>query len=368
MKVFYCVRNLEAIPSCMYNIQMLCDYGYDVIPVMGRTTEHLNKYFEKRGLQTFAADNMVKKNKILNYLSLNKNYKKCFNNAMKSYNSDDLIVFGTSDSVITVRRLIKNRNFVICLKELHESPPSTVRKLMKLSDKTKGIICCEKNRAKIIKFRWNLKELPYTLSNKPYGYSTTPFMQPTSSITSSVIKSIKDKTVIVYQARHIHFADELISLSRALKMIGKDIVLVFIGTVDNKDDVQKIESIYSNVIWAGHIPAPLHLEITSYAKIGVAVYAENSLNNLFCAPNKIYEYAGFGIPSLCNDVPGLVETVGMSRAGVCVPWQADEIAKAILDILDNYEEYSKNSKRFFDEEDNVKKLGNIVDEISQRMC
>ena len=368
MKIFYCVRNLEAIPSCMYNIQMLCDCGYEVIPVIGKTTQHLNDYFEKRKLFKFTSMRTYSKNRILDYLSLNKDYITNFLKAMKYYDKAALIIFGTFDSVITVSRWLKNKNYVMCLKELHETPISTMKKLRCLSKKAQGIICCEKNRAKIIKFRWGLERCPYTISNKPYGYSTEPNMVPKNHNNRFIIEKIKDRPVIVYQARHIHFADELINLSKALKMLDKDIVLVLIGTVDRKEDAERIESIYPHIIWTGHIPAPLHLEVTSYAKIGVAVYAENSLNNLFCAPNKIYEYAGFGIPSLCNDVPGLVETIGLNRAGLCVAWKAEKIAKAITEILDNYEMYSQNAKRFFNEEDNIKQIGNIIEDIRKRMC
>ena len=45
----------------------------------------------------------------------------------------------------------------------------------------------------------------------------------------------------------------------------------------------------------------------------------NSLNRAFCAPNKIYEYSGLRIPAIGNEVPGLVNTIGAAKAGVCVP-------------------------------------------------
>ena len=60
------------------------------------------------------------------------------------------------------------------------------------------------------------------------------------------------------------------------------------------------------------------MEITSYARIGINFYRPNCLNKAFCAPNKIYEFSGFGIPIIGNDIPGLKNTIGLNNAGKCV--------------------------------------------------
>ena len=134
---------------------------------------------------------------------------------------------------------------------------------------------------------------------------------------------------------------------------------------DNPDDKERISSIYPNIVWTGHISAPMHLEVTSYAMVGVAVYAENSLNNLFCAPNKTFEYASFGIPTICNDVPGLVETIGIKRAGVCVDWNdVGSIKCGIENLFASYDFYSKNAKEFYCSEDNKAILNKIILDIS----
>ncbi|MEE0944421.1 MAG: glycosyltransferase [Clostridia bacterium] len=368
MKIFYCVRSLEAIPSCMYNIQMLCDGDFEVVPVIGRSTQSLDKIFASRGLKYISTVNKGSKNKYINHFQLTSQYRKNIKTALKEYTDEDLIIFGTADSAIRVMQLLKNKNYVLCLKELHENPWYFPILLKKLSKRAKGIICCEKNRSRIIQFRWGLKKRPYTITNKPYGYQTERYLEPTTDQTKELVEKIKDKKVIVYQARHIHFAEELINLAKALKKLNSDITLVLIGTVDHPEDREKIDGIYGNTVWTGHISAPMHLEITSYAKIGVAVYAENSLNNMFCAPNKTFEYAGFGIPSLCNDVPGLVESIGMSGAGKCVDWSnVDEIKMAIDDILSDYDEYSERAKSFYESEDNATAIKEIVNEILREM-
>lgn len=85
-----------------------------------------------------------------------------------------------------------------------------------------------------------------------------------------------------------------------------------------------MSEIYDKVIHIDSIPAPLHLEITSHATIGVVFYSDETLNKAFCAPNKIYEYSGFGIPAIANCIPGLINTIGKSGAAVCTDFKAEK--------------------------------------------
>ena len=53
---------------------------------------------------------------------------------------------------------------------------------------------------------------------------------------------------------------------------------------------EKIIDIYDNCVFYPYVPAPLHLEVTSYARFGILFYRPTILNKAFCAPNKIFEY------------------------------------------------------------------------------
>jgi glycosyltransferase involved in cell wall biosynthesis len=53
------------------------------------------------------------------------------------------------------------------------------------------------------------------------------------------------------------------------------------------------------------IPPPSHLRVTCGCAVGLLLYAPSNINNVYCAPNKIFEYADFGIPMVLPDYPGL---------------------------------------------------------------
>ena len=123
---------------------------------------------------------------------------------------------------------------------------------------------------------------------------------------------------------------------------------------------EELKKIYDKVIELSSLPAPLHLEVTSHAKIGLVFYDDFSLNQAFCAPNKIYEYSGFGIPMLANKIPGLENTVGKFNAGKCIDFESEQLMEAIKEIDGNYERYSVNALALYDAVDNEGKIRQII--------
>ena len=102
------------------------------------------------------------------------------------------------------------------------------------------------------------------------------------------------------------------------------------------------------------------MEITSYARIGINFYRPNCLNKAFCAPNKIYEFSGFGIPIIGNDIPGLKNTIGLNNAGKCIDLTEENIIKAINEIDEKYEYYSKNAYNFFSKTNNLNTMKKLL--------
>ncbi len=59
-------------------------------------------------------------------------------------------------------------------------------------------------------------------------------------------------------------------------------------------------------------------EYTCSADIGVLFYKGDCRNNLFCAPNKLYEYMQAGLAVLGSNVPGLSSVIETGRVGLIV--------------------------------------------------
>ena len=249
-----------------------------------------------------------------------------------------------------MKGLISKRKYIVSLLELLDN--SLIKRILlhKILKKSYKITCCEETRAYLVK-RWHkLNSLPTVFPNKSFNQLTTRHVKPTINITKNIIEQIKDKNIIIYQG-YIQNSEELLELAKALIITKKKYTLVLLG-IDKYNSYDKIKKIYKNCMMFSYIPAPFHLEITSYARIGVVYYRPTTLNNVFCAPNKIFEYSGFGIPMIGNTIPGLKNTIGNAGAGKCIEFTCGNIVEALNEIEKNYEHYSKNAINYYNSVDN----------------
>ena len=229
---------------------------------------------------------------------------------------------------------------------------------------TATLIECEYNRAHILKAEKGIDKLPFVLPNKPYAHPKKRCLKISDAKVASVVESWKGKRVFLYQGGIQKDRGQLLRLIESLCESQPDAIVAIMGKYSPL--VDELMRKYSNVSHVPFVSPPHHLEVTSYADVGIAyyqggaIYGLSPLNPVYCAPNKIYEYSGFGIPLICNDMPGLKYTIEQYHAGVCL----DDITKksvslAVQSIWSRYQEYSDNAQAFFDSIDiafEVKKI------------
>jgi len=88
------------------------------------------------------------------------------------------------------------------------------------------------------------------------------------------------------------------------------------------------------VVFLPRRPFPLHLQVTAGCHAGVLLYAPDSLNNVYCAPNKLYEYAAMELGLVLPDFPGVAainQEYGLGR--LCDPLNVPAITSAMTDVL-----------------------------------
>ncbi|NQT17523.1 MAG: hypothetical protein HQ582_32510 [Planctomycetes bacterium] len=130
---------------------------------------------------------------------------------------------------------------------------------------------------------------------------------------------------------------------------------------DRDGQMDRLFKLCSRIVHVPFISPPIHLEVTSHAHIGIVGYNFDCLNSLFCAPNKIWEYAGFGVPMLCRDNPGLIYTVEAAKAGVCVGFEdRGGIVQGLRLLESQYKEFSKSARSFFESFDILEAVRRIV--------
>lgn len=351
-------------PPCISQILYLNSFGLDVVVACGGCNANSKKMLEERGVR-YVDLNLSFSNR--SHISTIRNIieyrKKALKFLKEECGQDDIVWFGTADSGFLLQgKMQKKYKFVLSILELYDNNHFYRKNICKIIYDAKAVICCENTRADIMKSWWKLKVKPFVLPNKPYIHPTKKYLNGTIDTTCSMISRFSNKISILYQG--IFSEDRNIdNLAISLHELDMDIGLYLLGNNGNRA-AEKIQDIYQNTVYLGFAPAPFHLEVTSHAMIGVAIYADSCLNNLFCAPNKIYEYCGFGIPVLACDVPGLRNTIGKYQAGVCVNFDDTEsIKQGVIEIITNYKVYSANAKKFYDSVNNEKTMREIVDRL-----
>ena len=109
--------------------------------------------------------------------------------------------------------------------------------------------------------------------------------------------------------------------------------------------------------------------MTKISYIGFLTYhaplgdIENSINTLYCAPNKIYEYSLFDKPMLSTNNPALYEIYKNYHIGKSLDdFSPKNIAKVILELDKHYKEYSSNCNSFYNAIDIEKLILDVINE------
>ncbi len=361
-KIIYVTKDkLHMFPPCVSQIVMLCDLGCKVYVVAEECDDSALKIIQNAGASVKILGNLNTKKgflgRIYHWLLFT---HKAIQEIKKVYCAGNVIWAANEGTAIALKHYLKKKEFVLTMLELYEYP-FYVKGVNSIIRKAKATVACEKNRGRIMKQWFGINTQPFIMPNKPYY----EMICQKSSDVEAIQKDLKDKKYILYQG--VLSKDRSIkALARALNKTKEKYTLVVIGgAVTGVEEIlEEIRKEYHDVLYGGFFPAPQHLYITENAHIGIAFYEPSSLNNMFCAPNKIFEYSKFNVPIIGNDIPGLQLSVEKLGAGICVDMEEpNEIAKAIDKISENYEEYQNGAERLYNSVDNLETTREILEKI-----
>lgn len=226
------------------------------------------------------------------------------------------------------------------------------------------LVQCEQNRARLMQKDKGLANPPFVMPNKPYGHPRQRNLLIADTKARRIVESWGDKRVFLYQGSLGADRKGILQMIEWLCQGFPDAIVAVMSAWGFQ--VEEFTKKYANFSYIPFVPPPAHLEITSHADIGIAVYSQDQvkgispLNAVYCAPNKTFECAGFGIPLLCNNPPGLKDSVGRAGAAICIDeFTKESVIAAARKLLDDYDQYSSHASHFFDSVD----MDKIVDEI-----
>lgn len=343
--------SLVNIPPLLSVVYILLDEGHSVHMLTCGINDSVRKSLENRNVTIEVADFTKARNSIEKLIEYYK-FRCYIYKKIKQIDYDYLWIEG-GNTVVALGDNLKKFPFYLQVSELYESNKYTLYAIRQVIKYARKVFMPEYNRSFLYKCWFNLSHRPIVLPNKPYFLPTKENLLIYEHKHSALVNLFNSHKVMLYQG-HIFPDRDLSAFIHAVDELADDFIVVLMGKDYNM--VEKYKKISKKVYHVEFIPVPEYLLFTSKSYIGILGYNPSSLNNSFCAPNKLFEYSAYGKPMLGNDIPGL-RCIEESGAGEIIDENnPDSIINAIKKIDKNYEIYSNKSRNFFEKVDNVETI------------
>ena len=344
---------LNAIPPVRNLVDVLLDLGHSVV-LVSRDKDNAMKVYNANGVKTYLLrgnpDNIF--GKVLAVFQRRRQIRRIIE---KEIQNCDLLWAASDRSALDVgMKYLKKYRCIVQLLELANDIPMyngqsfVMANLKKYAKLARKIVVPEYNRAHILQTWWDLKETPVILPNKPYKLppSNTP-----DEVKNQLIKLINEKRKVILYQGDFNPDRDLESVADALEPM-ENYALYLLGRPNNYLD--KLLHKKPTIEYLGYIQPPYHICAARYADLGLLPYKptksmreHSELNALYCAPNKIYEYASQGLPMIGPDIPGLKFPFELYGVGECYQGNKQSIIQAIYKVESNIDEYKANCLKFW---------------------
>ena len=351
---------LENIPPLISVIYHLNDLGYNVHVITTGCGENALRYFDDNNIgyniiPDYKGGSVV--GKVIGYLK----YRRKVAHLLKQLSFDCLWVEG-GNTILALGSVLLNHKFILQVSELYENSPRMFKAINKVIHKASAVVMPEYNRTVLYQVWFGLKKRPYVLPNIPAFMPSSDELVKLEDKYNEKLKLLTNKIVVLYQG-HIGAGRDLTFVAKAVQELGDNYVLLLLGKDHNT--VHKLKELCNNIVFIDFIPAPEYLVFTKNSTIGILSYDPTSINNVYCAPNKLFEYAAYGLPMLGNDIPGLKYSLEYYGAGeIMDETNVESIKNAILKIKNNVDSYIENSRKLFTSFDNQAIIQSIIDSVN----
>jgi glycosyltransferase involved in cell wall biosynthesis len=145
-----------------------------------------------------------------------------------------------------------------------------------------------------------------------------------------------------------------LELVDAIGSLGASVGLLLVGAVPSSRYAGLLVARLAGqnrAVHLQHMEYPSHLALAENCRVGAVLYAPSDPNNVFCAPNKVFEYAIAGIPMLLSSSPPLERLNNRYNIGRCTdPLDPKSIAMGLSSLLqDDPREWRERTERMLSE-------------------
>lgn len=202
------------------------------------------------------------------------------------------------------------------------------------------VICAQEKRGEIMQRHFKLKRSPLVIRNISYLPKGNEFEE---TLQGKLDDFFSIKAITVVYAGVISPERKIESLVDAMNKLGHGYKLLIIGSGDAEKNlvnaINKAEN--KQILMVGSVPYNQLASILYKCDIGYLTYPPHGINNIYCAPNKMFEYASVGIAMVAPYNPTIKTEFEKYKIGIC----DDDIVNAIQHVAENLDEYKSNLKK-----------------------
>jgi glycosyltransferase involved in cell wall biosynthesis len=232
------------------------------------------------------------------------------------------------------------------------------------------IIAANLQRALLMQEHYGLPSSPTFLRNIPAFDGRASVILDAANLYAAFRRSSPEDRIVIYQGA-IRLGRGLGRFVDAFSYLPSTYRLVVAG---DGPDSQRLGELVADLeregraFLLGRVPNDLLHSIATCADLGIVSYPYVGLNNVYCAPNKLFEYAQAGLPIIATDQPPLAEIIGKYKIGELVSADDDTevVASKIQGIMDNRRCYQLRLEPFLREhrwEDEARRVSERILEV-----
>lgn len=200
------------------------------------------------------------------------------------------------------------------------------------------VFCASKERSTIMQEHYNLSCPPIPIRNISQLMVNND--RQIQTIVSSLDEFFSKPGPVVVYAGIVTKSRRIAELANAVSSLAPRFKLLIVGKGDAVEELKEITSSNPNLVSAftGSVPYKALGAILSKCDIGLVYYPVNTLNNTYCASNKVYEYASVALPIISNTNPTIREELKANHIGV----SSDNFVEALNELCNNLDGYKQS--------------------------
>lgn len=203
-------------------------------------------------------------------------------------------------------------------------------------------ICASESRCDFMVSHYKLKTRPIVIRNISQLSINEDLM--TQEILSRFSQFFCDPAQTIVYAGVVTKKRKITELAKAVIQLAPNYKLLIVGNGDALQEIKELSYNNRNVnmCFTGTIPYDSLGAILSKCDLGFVYYPTDTLNNKYCASNKVFEYASVSLPMISNENITIKEELETNHIGVA----NDNIIEAIKNIANRIDEYKDNCIKY----------------------